>query len=86
LAFVVGGQSVYQVGLAVFEHCGGDVPFLHHELMGNAQLVEYQIEYLDVVACRLSLVTEVFKGQEVPVADNDKRAFLSVAVEVISDK
>ena len=73
-----------KVGLAVFEHVGGCVPFLHNELVRDAELVEDQVENLYVVSGRLPLTVDELKRTEVPVADNDQRILFGIAETISS--
>ena len=67
-----------EVGLTVFEGLGCLVPFLHDKLMGDVQLVQYEVEYLDIIAVGLSVVITELVGREFPVADNNQRVLLGV--------
>jgi hypothetical protein len=59
------------------------MPFLHDKPMGDAQPVEDQVEHLDIIAGRIAVGTEEFKGLKIPVADNDKRVIVGIAVATI---
>ena len=68
-----------EVGITLFEHLGGDVPFLHDKLVGNAELVENQVEHVDIVSSRLSFNVDELEWTEIPVADYNQRMLLGVA-------
>jgi hypothetical protein len=59
------------------------MPFLHDELMGNIELVENQVKYVDVISGRLSLGVNELKGAEVPVAYNNQRFLLGISELIV---
>ena len=77
---VEGIQRVDEVGLVALEHISGHVPLLHDNLVRDAKLVKDEVEYVDIVPGGLALDVDELKGPEVPVADDDQRALLGIAV------
>jgi hypothetical protein len=59
------------------------MPFLHDELMGNVELVENQVKYVDVISGRLSLGVNELEGTEVPVAYNNQWILLGISEVII---
>jgi hypothetical protein len=59
------------------------MPFLHDELMGNVELVENQVKYVDVISGRLSLGVNELEGTEVPVAYNNQWLLLGISEVII---
>ena len=79
-------QRMNEVGLVVLEHIGGNMPFLHDELMGNVEAVENHVKHFDVIARRLTLTVEKLEGTEIPVADDDQRMLIGILREVVGSR
>ena len=72
-------KRVDKIGLASFKHIGGHVPIQHNKLVGDVELVENQVEYIDIVSGGLALGIDKLERPEVPVAGNRQRMFVGVA-------
>ena len=68
-----------EVGIVLLEHVGGHVPFLHHKLVWNVELVENEVEHVDIITGRLPVDVDELEGAEVPVADDNQRVLLGIA-------
>jgi hypothetical protein len=79
-------EGMNEVSLAVLEHVGGNMPFLHDELMGNIETFENQVEDINVIACRLALAVEELERTEIPVADDDQRVFVGIFWELVGSR
>jgi hypothetical protein len=51
--------------------------------MGNVELVENQVKYVDVISGRLSLGVNELEGTEVPVAYNNQWLLLGISEVII---
>ena len=76
-------QRVDEVGLAIIEHIGSYVPFLHDKLVRDVKPVENEVEHVDVVSGRLSFNIDKLKGAEVPVAYNNQRVLIGIAEFIV---
>ena len=79
-------EGMNEVSLAVLEHVGGNMPFLHDELMGNIETFENHVEDVNVIACGLPLAVEELERTEIPVADDDQRVFVGIFRELVGSR
>ena len=83
---ILEGEGVDEVGLAALEGLGTLVPLVHLVLVGDAQLGEYQVEHLDVIAVGVAHVVEELVRRELPVAGDDEGALLGVLPDIESPR
>ena len=54
------------------------IPFLHDKLMGDSEFVKDEVQHFDIVSVGLTMVISELVRRKLPVADDNKRTFISV--------
>ena len=67
-----------KVSLMALKGLDSLIPFLHDKQMGNAQFVKDEVHHFDIVSVGLTMVIAELVRGKLPVADDNKRTFISV--------
>ena len=75
-------QHVYQFGLTVVECLCGQIPLLHHVIVGYVKLGQYGVEHFNVISVWFAHIVSELVWRKLPVGHDYKWFLLGIFTQI----